>query len=88
MQSMIYTTKAHQLFDLSKDAGRIKAKVLFIPVRSDLLFPPELSRHAVEELRAQGNIVDVIEIDSDGGHTDGGAAIIKAAETIHAFMER
>ena len=85
--SMLYTSKALQIYDLNKDAARIKAKVLLVPVKSDLLFPPEMSRRAAEKLRAQGNHVEVFEIDANGGHSDP-VAIAKANDAIRAFMAK
>lgn len=85
--SMLYTSKALQIYDLNKDAARIKAKVLLVPVKSDLLFPPEMSRRTAEKLRAQGNYAEVFEIDANGGHSDP-AAIAKANDAIRAFMAK
>jgi len=65
---------------------RIKAKVLFVPAKTDLIFPPELSRRAMERLRAQGNYVELFEIDGTSGHLDGILSIGKAADAISAFL--
>src|SRR5215472_12142755 len=44
--SILYTAKANQLYNLGDDVKMIKAKLLFIPAKSDLLFPPELAQRA------------------------------------------
>jgi homoserine O-acetyltransferase len=82
----IYMAKANQLFDVEAEAGRIQAKVLFVPAKSDLIFPPEFSRKAVEKLRSLGKRAEVFEIDGDGGHLDGVVAIGKASDAIRAFL--
>ena len=84
----LWTAKANQIYNLERDISRIKAKVLFIPAKSDLVFPPELSRKAAERLRAQGNVVEVFEIEGQGGHLDGVFQIGKAADVIRAFLAK
>ena len=84
----VWMAKANQLYNVDKDAGRIKAKVLFLPARTDLIFPPELSRRAAEKLRAQGNTVELYEIDGSSGHLDGLFSIGKVADQIRAFLQK
>ena len=54
----------------------------------DQMFPPELSKQAMERLRAQGNYVELFEIDGDLGHVDGVYSIEIAAEAIRGFLNR
>jgi homoserine O-acetyltransferase len=84
----LYMAKANQLFNVEADADKIKAKVLFIPAKSDLIFPPEMSRKAAEKLRAMGKSAEVVEIDGDGGHLDGVLNIARAGEAIRAFLAK
>ncbi len=84
----VWMAKANQLYNLEKEQARIKAKVLFLPAKTDLLFPPELSRRAADKLRAQGNHVELYEIDGTNGHLDGLFSIGKVADQIRAFMEK
>ena len=87
--SMIYMSKANQLYHLSdEEVKRIKAKILFVPAASDLVFPPELAKRAAERRRAQGGTAEVFVIDGDGGHLDGLLAIAKAGEAIRAFLAK
>jgi homoserine O-acetyltransferase len=86
--SVIYTSKAYQLYNLGDEVKRIKAKVLFVPSRTDLIFPPNLSRRATEQLRAQGNVVEYFEIDGINGHLDGVFSIAKAGEAIRTFLDQ
>jgi len=84
----VWMAKANQLYNLEKEQSRIRAKVLFLPAKTDLIFPPELSRKAAERLRAQGNHVEVYEIDGTSGHLDGLFSIGKVADRIKAFLEK
>jgi homoserine O-acetyltransferase len=82
----LYLTRANQLF--SVDPKRIRAKALFVPVTSDLIFPPVLSKRAAETLRKQGNAVEYFEIPTDGGHIDGVTQIGLAAKPIAEFLAK
>ena len=84
----IYMAKANQLFNVEDDAAKIKAKFLFIPAQSDLVFPPEMSQKAAAKLRGLGKSADVFVIEGDGGHLDGVLAVNKAAEVIRAFLAK
>jgi homoserine O-acetyltransferase len=88
LAALTWSAKAYQLYNLEQEASRIRAKVLFIPAKSDALFPPELSQRAAERLKAQGNQVEVVVIDGGNGHMDGVLAIAQAAEAIRAFLRK
>jgi homoserine O-acetyltransferase/O-succinyltransferase len=84
----IYMAKANQLFNVEDEAAKIKAKFLFIPAQSDLVFPPEMSQKAAAKLRGLGKSADVFVIEGDGGHLDGVLAVNKAADVIRAFLAK
>lgn len=84
----IYMAKANQLYNVESEVDKIKARILFVPARSDLIFPPELSRKAAERFKALGKSAEIFEIDGDGGHLDGVLAIGKAGETIRKFLAK
>ena len=84
----IYMAKANQLFNVEDDAAKIKAKFLFVPAQSDLVFPPEMSQKAAAKLRGLGKSADVFVIEGDGGHLDGVLAVNKAAKVIRAFLAK
>jgi len=86
--SILYTAKANQLYNLGDDVKMIKAKLLFIPAKSDLLFPPELAQRAAERYRAQGGTAEVAVIDGDGGHLDGVLNVARHGDAIKAFLAR
>jgi homoserine O-acetyltransferase len=84
----VWTAKANQLYNVDTEAKRIKAKVLFLPAKTDLLFPPEFSRKAADKLRAQGNHVEFYEIEGTSGHLDGLFSIAKVSDQIKAFLTK
>lgn len=92
--SFLYLVKANQLYQvgqgktLEEGVRRIKAKVLFIPAKSDLLLYPAYTTQAAEMLRKQGNVVEVAEIDGDGGHLDGVFLVGQVGDRIKAFLAR
>ncbi len=84
----LYLVKANQLFSVSAEAKKIKARFLFLPAKTDPLFPPWMSRRAADTLRAQGNTVDVVELEGDGGHYDGIFQVNQASAAIRDFLNR
>jgi homoserine O-acetyltransferase len=84
----VWMAKANQLYNLEKEQSRIKAKVLFLPAKTDMIFPPELSRRWADKLKAQGNHVELYEIEGTSGHLDGIFSIGKVADRIKAFLEK
>ena len=87
--SILYTSKANQLYRLSDDEVKgMKAKILFVPASSDMIFPPEVSRRAAERYRAQGGVAEVVVIEGDGGHLEGVLNVAKQGDAIRAFLAK
>lgn len=85
--SLLYTAKAIQSFDVENKVGSIKAKVLFLPVSTDLIFPPGLS-HKAAKILCDKNIKSSVHIlESKGGHLDGLFKIQEASEVIQNFLK-
>ncbi len=90
--SFLYQTKAIQLFvtghkgALEDGLRDIKARVLLLPARSDLMVFPDYAKEAAEILRRQGKQVEYFEIPGDGGHIDGVFNIAAAGEPIRKFL--
>src|SRR5204862_4901510 len=51
----VWMAKANQLYNLAKQQANLTAKVLFLPSKTDMLFPPELAKRYAENAQAQGN---------------------------------
>jgi len=85
--AFLYLVRAVQMYQV-EGVERIKARVLAIPSKSDLLFFPDSARKMAATLKAQGTPVEVFEIDGDGGHLEGIFDVAKAGEAIRAFMQR
>jgi len=87
--SMLYTSKANQLYQLTDDDVKgMKASILFVPAKSDTIFPPELSERAAARYRALGKSAEVVVIDGDGGHLDGVFAVARQGDAIKAFLAK
>ena len=87
--SIIYTAKANQLYRLTDDEVKgMTARILFVPAKSDIIFPPELSERAAARYRAQGGVAEVVVIDGDGGHLDGVFNVAKQGDAIRAFLAK
>jgi homoserine O-acetyltransferase/O-succinyltransferase len=85
--SMFYMSRAAALYRLTDaEIDGIRAKILFVPASSDLLFPPELSTQALERFRARGGRGELFVLQGDGGHLDGVFEIAQAAPTIRRFL--
>jgi len=84
----VWMAKANQLYNLGKQQGSIKAKVLFLPAKTDMIFPPALSQRGAEKLKAQGNHVEFYEIEGTSGHLDGLFSIAKVGDQIRAFLTK
>lgn len=84
----IYMAKANQLFNVENELDRIRAKILFVPARSDLIFPPDFSRKAYERYKAMGRTTEFFELQGDRGHLEGVLNIAQAGETIRAFLSK
>jgi homoserine O-acetyltransferase/O-succinyltransferase len=86
--SLLYMAKANQLYNLGDDVKKMKARILFVPSRTDMIFPPELSERAAERYRAQGGVAEVAVIEGDGGHLEGVLNVARQGEAIRAFLAR
>jgi homoserine O-acetyltransferase/O-succinyltransferase len=87
--SLLYTARANQLYRLSdEEVKTMRARILFIPARSDLIFPPVLSERAAARYRAQGGVADVVVLEGDGGHLDGVLNVAGQGDAIRAFLAR
>jgi len=83
---MIYTAKANQLYNLEEHVGSIKARILFVPAATDLVFPPQFAQGAAARFKAQGGNAEVFVIEGDGGHLEGLLGIAKAEAAIRRFI--
>lgn len=82
----LYLAKASQTMDVAADIGKIKAKFLFLPAAGDLIFPPEQSAYWADQLKKQGNSVQLKVLEGPLGHLNGVSLIQQAAADIKAFL--
>ncbi|MBL8669989.1 MAG: homoserine O-acetyltransferase [Alphaproteobacteria bacterium] len=90
--SFLYLVRANQLHSagmkgsLEEGLKSVKAKALVIPASSDELLPPYLSERAAALLKKQGNAVELVTLEGNGGHLDGVLAVAKVGEQIKKFL--
>ena len=73
-------------FDTVKDFAKIRAKVLYVLCRSDVLFPPSLAPGVMKDLAAAGVEARYFEIDSDLGHSASGPEHAKWSPVLREFL--
>jgi homoserine O-acetyltransferase len=72
--SHLYLTRAMDLYDVARNGGedhwlrQIAAPMLLVGISSDWLFPADDVASLAKRVRAQGNNVSYVEIDSPHGH--------------------
>ena len=72
--SHLYLTRAMDLYDVARNGGedhwlrQIDDPMLLVGITTDWLFPPDEIESLARRVRAQGNSVKYVEIDSPDGH--------------------
>jgi len=85
--SFLYMVRAFKLYDVRHRLHESRARYLFIPCETDMVFPPHLSATAVEDLQAAGLDAELSMLKASGGHLDGLAQIDRAETAIRQFLE-
>lgn len=86
--SFLRIAKAVQLFDVTSMLDGLKANILWITAKRDLLLFPEYAERGVRLLREMGLEVETFELHSEGGHLDGLGEAHPAADVISQFLAR
>ncbi|MCZ8150102.1 MAG: alpha/beta fold hydrolase [Roseomonas sp.] len=85
--SLLVLGRALDHYDLRDALGRIRASVLYVLSRTDLLFPPTLATEVMPALAAAGVRATYAEIDSEHGHLASGTEAAKWAPALRAFLD-
>jgi homoserine O-acetyltransferase len=85
--SLLILRKAADRFDTTGRFDRIRAKVLYVIARTDVLFPPEIAPDVMARLKAAGVDAEYFEIDTEYGHTASGADWGKWEAPLRRFLE-
>ena len=85
--SFLYMVRAFKLYDVRHRLHKSRARFLFIPCETDMVFPSHLSVTAVEDLQAAGLDAELFMLNVSGGHLDGLAQIDQADQAIRTFLE-
>jgi homoserine O-acetyltransferase len=84
--SILYYAKAVQMWSVKDKLKKIKAKVLLVPSKNDLLALRDYSRNTETTLKKAKVSVQVFELDSGMGHADGLGGITQADKVIRQFL--
>ncbi|HEY3911031.1 MAG TPA: alpha/beta fold hydrolase [Stellaceae bacterium] len=84
--SLVILRRATIGFDTVKDFAKIRAKVLYVLCRSDVLFPPTLRPGVMNDLAAAGVEARYFEIDSDLGHSASGPEHAKWSPVLRELL--
>ena len=85
--ALVVLRRANIRFDVEPLLGRVRARVLYVLSRTDRIFPPSLFARVMPRLAAAGVPAESFEIDTDKGHSSGGADAAKWAHVLRRFME-
>jgi homoserine O-acetyltransferase len=89
---LLYLVRASQLWragmgdDWQQSIRNIKAKTLFLPATGDLLLPPAMAKFSQQQLNANGNAAELLEISGQWGHLDGVVGMAVVAEALATFL--
>jgi homoserine O-acetyltransferase len=84
--SMLVLGRAMDRYDVSAELGRIRARVLYVLSRSDVLFPPSLAPQVMPALAAAGVDARYFEIDTPHGHLGSDVDVAQWAPVLAAFL--
>jgi homoserine O-acetyltransferase len=86
--SLLYTARAIQTYNVDANAKNITAEILFIPAEKDMIFPVEISQAAAKKLCSLGKKAEVVLLKGRGGHLDGLSRIAEVSKELVQFLER
>jgi homoserine O-acetyltransferase len=84
---LVALLRAHEIFDVRPQLGRIKTKVLYILSRTDKQFPPSLAPSVMAALNGAGVDARYVEVDSDIGHLAFGYQTEKWSPALKNFID-
>jgi homoserine O-acetyltransferase len=86
--SLVTLRRAMVRFDAEPNLSKIRARVLYVISRSDVLFPPSIAPAVMDKLTKAGVDATYVEIDTDYGHLASNADAAKWAPALTAFLDR
>jgi homoserine O-acetyltransferase/O-succinyltransferase len=85
--SLVTLRRAMARFDAEPHLSKIRARVLYVLSRSDVLFPPSIAPVVMDKLKSAGVDATYVEIDTDYGHLAPNADAAKWAPALRAFLD-
>jgi homoserine O-acetyltransferase len=84
--SLVVLRRASVAFDATKDFAKLKARVLYVLLTTDKLFPPSIAPGVMAKLKAAGVAAEYVEVDSAFGHSGYGREAAKWGPRLRDFM--
>ena len=84
--SMLALGGAINRYDVMAELGRIRARVLYVLSRTDVLFPPSLAQPVLDALLAAGVDARYFEIDTAHGHLGSDVDVAQWAPVLSGFL--
>ena len=84
---MVTLGRALETFDTEPELGKVRAKVLYVPSRTDKLFPPSIAPDVMDKLAKAGVDATYVEIDSEFGQSASGPEWAKWGPALKAFLD-
>lgn len=84
--SLVILRRATLGFDTVAEFAKIRAKLLYVLCRSDVLFPPSLAPGVMNDLAAAGVEARYFELDSDFGHSASGPEHAKWSPALRELL--
>lgn len=85
--SMLALGRAINRYDVRAELGRIRARVLYVLSRTDVLFPPSLAQQVMPALAAAGVDARYAEIDTEHGHLGSDVDVARWAPGLGEFLQ-
>ncbi len=85
--SFLHMVQVNQAFDIENKVGPETPPLLFISVKTDYLFPPDLVIDAAKKVKKLGGSAKVTIIEGEGGHLVGLTDIQNAEKEIKEFLK-
>lgn len=86
--ALVVLRRAEVVYDAAKDFSKMRAKVLYVLLTTDNLFPPSIAPNVMAKLKAAGVDAEYVEVDSELGHTGYGREVAKWGSKLNAFIAR
>jgi homoserine O-acetyltransferase/O-succinyltransferase len=85
--ALVTLRRAMVRFDATPQLAKIRARVLYVLSRTDVIFPPSIAPDVMGKLAAAGVDATFVELDSEFGHMASGADAAKWSPALRRFLD-